>query len=499
MRHAVVEADVAGIAEIVVHGEEHDRLFRAGAQLAGVIALEGYNVAVAPAWTRATAGELMMQPREVRHLVVVELAEEWRIGVAREGMITRSFVVGIAVNERNAFAQEIVGVLEFTPCREIVVMTLRVHDAHPRAETAPVTLLVAGEARAGIAENVVQVIAQRIVEEPHPGIRILAEARRLTEMLAEDQRVIAGKFGIEIGVALIRVRVAVSQVELKLRLPHVARGILILVRAALQPEEIARHMLHGVEAQTIAFRLVDQVADSTKDGGVDVLAKSIGVCVQVRLRDVAEAHAHTGGIEVVKLRVIRMPHVERLRRRAAFRRTEISVGAFVRHIHQAKQRPVLHLPDIVVVRDVVPVPVEASGDGLQMKIPRHGSRKQIRGHAGIVARHVSGAVVHHVVEIDAQPEAMRQCDHALQFILGSVTRGRGAALVLVAEIERIEEIVADGEAAIALGRRRQPQAGVTRLGDLRQLLADLVPRKVEELEHRVGPRGQCEREEQHNG
>ena len=317
----------------------------------------------------------MMQPRQVGHLVVIKLAEKRRIRVTREGRIARSFVVGIGIEQWDAFAHEVVGVLEFTTRREIVVMTLRVHDANPRAETAGITLLIAGKARAGIAEDVVQVVAQWIVEEPHPGIRVFTKAGRLAEVLAENERVVASEFAVEIGVALVRVRVTVRQIELKLRLPHVARSILILVRAALQPEEIAGNMLHGIQAQTIAFRLVDQVTHTANDGGVDVFAKGVGVRVQIRLSDIAEAHTRAQRIEVVQLRAVRMPHVERLGRRAALRRTKIGVGAFVRHIHQAEERPVLHLPDIVVVRDVVPVSIEASGDGLQMKIPRHGSRK----------------------------------------------------------------------------------------------------------------------------
>ena len=395
--------------------------------------------------------------------------------MAWERMIARSLVVGIGIEQRDALAQEVIGILEFTPRRVVIVVALRVHDSHADAETAAITLLITREARAGIAEDVVQVVAQWIVEEPHARIRVFTEAGRLTEMFAEDERVVAGEFAVEIGVALVGVRVAVRQVELKLRLPHVARRVLILVRPALQPEEITGNMLHGIEAQTIAFRLVDQVTDGANDRGVNVFAKGVGVGAQVDLRDIAKAHADSQRIEIVVFGAVRMPHVERLGCRAAFRRTEIRVGALMRHIHQADERTVLDLPDIVVVRDVVPVPVEATCNRLQVEIGRDSSRKQSRRHAGVVARHVGCPVVHHVVEIDPQPKTMGHRYHPLQFILCSVTRGSNAPLVLVAEVERIKEIVADREAAIALGRRREPQARVTRLSDLGQLLADLIP------------------------
>ena len=130
----------------------------------------------------------------------------------------------------------------------------------------------------------------------------------------------------------------------------------------------------------------------------------------------------------------------------------------------------------------------------QVKVRGHGAGIEVRRHAGIVAGHVASAVVHNVVEIRSQPESMRQRHHSLKFLLRAVASGDGATLVLVAEVERVERIVTDGKATVTLGRRWEPEAGVTGFGDLRDLLANLVPGKVEQLKHRFAS-GRAERQD----
>ena len=76
----------------------------------------------------------------------------------------------------------------------------------------------------------------------------------------------------------------------------------------------------------------------------------------------------------------------------------------------------------------------------------------------------------------------------LQLRLCSPVRRNRAGLVHVAEIERIKEIVADGENAAALGRRRQPDRIVARLGDLRHFYDHVGPGDIEQLEHGLGAR-----------
>ena len=79
-------------------------------------------------------------------------------------------------------------------------------------------------------------------------------------------------------------------------------------------------------------------------------------------------------------------------------------------------------------------------------------------------------MVHDIIEIHADAEAMRRFDHLEQLIFGAVFGGHRAALVFIAEIKSVELIVPDRIDAATFAGRRQPQAGVPGLGDLRHLL-----------------------------
>ena len=121
-----------------------------------------------------------------------------------------------------------------------------------------------------------------------------------------------------------------------------------------------------------------------------------------------------------------------------------------------------------------------------MKIPRHHPRIEIGGRVGIITGDIEGAVVDNIIKVNAQPEAVGQSHHADQFFFCSVAGADGAALVLVAEVQRIKQIVTHRIAAAALGGRGQPQTGVTGLGDFRDFVRHVVPGKVEQLQHGVG-------------
>src|SRR5215204_784262 len=195
-------------------------------------------------------------------------------------------------------------------------------------------------------------------------------------------------------------------------------------------------------------------------------------------------------MQVVVLRVVRMADQKGLRRSAAFGGTKVRVRVFVRDVDQSEEAEVLHLPDIVVVANIADVSKETFGRDAQMEIARHGSRVEICRDAGIVTGNIGTAMIHDVVEVDAEPEAMGDGHHVLQLLFSSVAGADSAALVLVAEIEGIKEIVTDGKLAPAFGGRWEPQARVTRLGDLRKFVGDLIPREIEELEHGVAARGE---------
>ena len=123
-----------------------------------------------------------------------------------------------------------------------------------------------------------------------------------------------------------------------------------------------------------------------------------------------------------------------------------------------------------------------------MKILRTQAGIIIRGRAAVEARHRERAVVHDIVEINADAEAVRGFDGLLQLRLRSPVRGGRARLVHITQVIRIKLIVADGKDAAALGGRRQPDRIVTRLGDLRHLLDEIGPGDVEQLEHGLAAR-----------
>ena len=294
MRHAVVERDVARIAVIVIHGEERHRLIIHVARFAIVVALESNHVVVAPARVSAAARQLMVQVSEVGHFIVAELAQKRRVGVARKRRVAGGLIVAIGINQRHPFAHKIIGVLQFAMAGVIVVMALRVHHAHPGAETAKIALLQAGQRRPGIAQHVVEIIAQRIIQQPHARIDILTVAGRLAQVLAENQRVVARRFRIEVAVAMAGIAEAVCKIELQLRAANIARGIGLLVCAGLEAEKIARHVLDRIQTQAIALGLVDQPAHGAEQICAHVFLERVRIRIEIRLRDIPKAHARPG-------------------------------------------------------------------------------------------------------------------------------------------------------------------------------------------------------------
>ena len=125
---------------------------------------------------------------------------------------------------------------------------------------------------------------------------------------------------------------------------------------------------------------------------------------------------------------------------------------------------------------------------MQVKILRNQTGIIIRRRAGTrIIRYRTGPMVHDVVEVNADAEAMGGLDHLDQLRLGAVHGGDGALLVGAAEIKRIKGVVAHGiSAAISLGRVGQPQTVVTGLGQFGHLLRDLRPGFLKQLEQPIG-------------
>jgi len=81
-----------------------------------------------------------------------------------------------------------------------------------------------------------------------------------------------------------------------------------------------------------------------------------------------------------------------------------------------------------------------------------------------------------------------------QLVFGAPMGWDGAALILFAEIERIELIVADRKNAGPFRGRRKPQAGVACFSDFRHFLNQIAPTDIEYFQHRFAARAIRERE-----
>jgi hypothetical protein len=89
-------------------------------------------------------------------------------------------------------------------------------------------------------------------------------------------------------------------------------------------------------------------------------------------------------------------------------------------------------------------------------------------------------MVHDVIKINADSEAVGGLHHLEQLGLGSVAGGDGAGLVLVAEIERIKLIVANLKSpAVAFRRIWHPKTAVTGLGNFRHPRGQIRPTDIE--------------------
>ncbi len=180
-----------------------------------------------------------------------------------------------------------------------------------------------------------------------------------------------------------------------------------------------------------------------------------------------------------------------LRMRAALSAAEVEVGraGFLRYVDEIGRAQVPHLELVAVITDARPIPVETVRCDLQMEILRQHARVEVDGRGRIVTGDVETPVVHHVVEVDADAETVRRLDQTQQVRLRAVERADRAFLVLAAEVEGIVEIVTHRQPAAGLGGRRNPDRIVPGLGQFGHPGGDLVPTRVEILQHRLRAQG----------
>ena len=114
-----------------------------------------------------------------------------------------------------------------------------------------------------------------------------------------------------------------------------------------------------------------------------------------------------------------------------------------------------------------------------MKILGNETWIKIDRRGGVESGDIKRVMIHYVVEINANAEAMGDFDHAQQLRFGAVTRANGAALILASLNQIDPKDRADGEAATAFSRRRQPTVNRIRFGQLRNFHGQRVPIGVE--------------------
>ena len=357
-------------------------------------------------------------------------------------------------------------------------MTLRIHDADAAVVAAKAVTplrIQADQSARRVAENVVHVSLQRVVHQTHAGVEIIAVGRRLAQVFTEHHGVVPRFFRVEKRFAQIHIRPLrggiefrvvepAREVKLALRLPEVTVVVVVLVRAEGRSEKVVADVLDRIQAQTVGLRAIHQPAGRPVQKILDVLPINVRVLRVVQNLGgdaVVRAEADIGPIRqiAVVLRVVRLPDKFDLGKGRSFGETEILVGCsrLLGQIDQIGEVPVLHLPGVVPIGDVVPFPIEPFLRHAQVKVFRDQAGINIDRRRCVVARHIERIVIHHVVEIDADAEAMGGFDQAHEIRFRAITGAHRAALIFAAQIKAIPNIITDGKPAAAFGRRRQPE------------------------------------------
>ena len=103
----------------------------------------------------------------------------------------------------------------------------------------------------------------------------------------------------------------------------------------------------------------------------------------------------------------------------------------------------MDLPRAIPVARVVPFAVKALLRDTQVKVFWYHSWVDVDRSVLVVSRNIESSVIHNVVKIDSDTEAVCGFDQLQQLGLSAVSRTHRVALVLAAEVKRIPQIVAD--------------------------------------------------------
>ena len=191
------------------------------------------------------------------------------------------------------------------------------------------------------------------------------------------------------------------------------------------------------------------------------VARDADILERLLVRERIHRHIHATAAQRLRqvcihviLRIVRMPRKCELRHVVAFVETVVGIRRLVRDVDEVGKPEILNLPRAVPVPRVVPFPVKSILRFPKVKILRHKSGIHINGRRLVVARNIERIVVHDIVEIHADAEAVRERDQLKQFRLRSIKRTHGSPLILRSKIKAVPQIITYAEATRALARRR---------------------------------------------
>ena len=537
---------------VLGHHEEHRHavVVEAAAGGFGIVAHPGGEVPGVPAAALVAPGEMAVDVEQARQIGLPPLTQERDFRRFREPVRRAALVVAVGVDDRQAFAFEQDGMRLFAVAAPEVVVVVAHDVVHGLAGTDHGVggIVHAAEIGADVAFHRVEEI---VVGDPHARIDVVHLPRRIAEVFAVEQRVVARLEVVEHGVAVVApVAETARNVELLLHLPAIA-PVGAVLRAVHLAEEVRRHVLHGIQPEAVRAGLVREPADGAEQQAVDVLRDGIAhvvlavaaapgcgavvrpagidagigerlarlarvvlavgvrigpveaaVAVQILERFLVREREDDGGraaidhldgqvgVEVV-FRMAGVADPGPFRVMIALAVAEAGVVVALLRDVLAERIAVQHLPLVGPVRPAV-VFVGGFRRALEVEILRHEPVGLQRARRA--GRHRAAVVRHDVVEIDAQAEAMRHFDEVEQFGFRPVLGGDGAVLVLGAQVEAVVAIEAHGQSAAGLERRRQPQRRVARFGQFGNPAGQFRPARVEVLEDHFAGRNRARRQ-----
>ena len=274
-------------------------------------------------------------------------------------------------------------------------------------------------------------------------------------MLTEDHGVVPTALLVENRIAVTRIAEAAGQIELALHATEVAGIAGVFVGAGHHAEEKGGHVFDRIEAQTVGFGAVHFPTDRADEVGADVFDVSLAIRRHVGrgvrteffggrrgpelgpglVDQPAEVDTVAVFVVIVLLGTVEIADEGVFRMGVALVGSEVRIRSLMRDVDEVGEAEVLHLPSVAPAARVVPLAVKAVLRFAEVEVLRH--------HAGIClflalaasrcvlveTRDVEGPVVHDVVEIDADAEAVRHFHQVQQLGFGAVARAHRVALV----------------------------------------------------------------------